>query len=102
MQDDKEGEIMTLAKRIQWLLEKYLLETPAIANVYMEEVAKIRTTITGYGYLVQWSAALDTQLGRVKVEVQLFKPKPNMTPEEQQLYDTWFLEANKMKKPRET
>lgn len=94
MNETARERIQELGKRMRYLLETYALETEEIAAPFMEEVRNIRKEITSYGYLVQWNAAVDLVTQKLSVEVEIFEPRQNLSPELQALYDEWFLKAN--------
>lgn len=95
MTEDIEDEIRTLANRLQKLLQNYLLEDPECAEPFMLQAKKIRQSINRYGYLVEWRAALNPETFEMKVAVDVYRPKDNMTAEEAKIYDEWFMRVNK-------
>lgn len=99
MHEDVGQRIMKLGERIQYLLETYWLEASEIASPFMQEVAEIRKEIASYGYLVQWNGSLSPETGEFAVVVEIFKPRQNLSPDLQKLYDEWFLKAN-LSKPK--
>ena len=94
MLEKVEDEIRALAVQLQEILEKNLLKDPKIAHDKMIEARNIRSKITQYGYLVDWKANLNSETFELEVTVDIFKPKENMAPEEQEIYDRWFLSVN--------
>lgn len=96
MAEDIEGEIITLANRLQQLLEEHLLEDPEIAEPFIIEAKNIIRNINRYGYLVEWRASLNPETLALEVIVDVKRPKDNMTPEDAKIYDEWFMEVNKI------
>jgi len=97
MSEVKEEEIKELAVELQGLLENHLLEDPASAHPYIVRALEIKKIITQYGYLVTWQASLNPETFELDVTVNVYKPKADMSAENQALYDKWFLEANRPK-----
>lgn len=94
MHEDADSHILELGNRLHYLLETYICEAPEIASPFMEEAAEIRKEITSHGYLVQWSGSLHPETGAFAVAIDIFKPRTNLPPDLQKLYDEWFLKAN--------
>lgn len=60
----------------------------------MGRAQSFRKAIESYGFPVIITAILDPQNpAKVKVSVEVFEPKSNMTEEERKIYNDWFIKA---------
>ena len=84
-------QIAEMAQEMKILLENHLLEDPEIAAPFIEHAQSISKEIEKMGLLVQRKASFDTQTLQISVQVEVLKPKENMTMGEQNLYDEWLL-----------
>lgn len=97
---ENEKKAMELAEEMQKILEHWLGKDGPECDAAMRRAASIKKEINAFGFFVDWTAGTkpdsdsnpDTSL--FKVEVIVSKPKPNMTPEEQLIYDIWFKKMN--------
>ncbi|OGY63752.1 MAG: hypothetical protein A3I24_02255 [Candidatus Harrisonbacteria bacterium RIFCSPLOWO2_02_FULL_41_13b] len=96
MADQSQEEIVTkLAEELKQLLQENLLKDPKIAGPGIERARELRDTIQSFGFLVTTEYILNPEkLETLRVNVTLWKPNENMTPEEQKMYDKWFTEVN--------
>lgn len=96
MHENVEETIIALMEEMRELLEKYSLLDHSIAGPKMERVSEIKKEINRYGWHVESKVSIaDFQTLKAEVEVILYKPKGNLSPEDARLYDEWFLKANK-------
>lgn len=83
--------IKILAQGIKQILQESLTKDPKLMEKEIERAQSFRKLIESYGFPVIITAVMDPQdPTKVKVSVEVFQPKPNMTPEEQKIYDDWF------------
>lgn len=90
------------ALQLQKLLQENILKDPELAKSGLEEAAKIRDEIQSMGFLVTWESGLqfdDSGNPKCEVVVKVWKPKENLSPEDQKIYDEWFAKINKIKPP---
>ena len=86
--------IIALAWEIKKLLEEHALKPPELVMKEMERVLEIREEIESYGILVNIASRMSpSKPNKLEVEVTLLEPKLNLPPEEQKIYDDWFMEA---------
>lgn len=91
MEPEIELHLVSLAHELKDILEQNLPRDPATTDAAMACARAIRDEIKSYGYLVTWQVALDpNNLREIKVEVMLWKPKPDLSPEDQKIYDAWL------------
>jgi hypothetical protein len=83
--------IFSLTDKLKDILEQYLLKDPAIAGSKMEEAKNIRRELESMGFLVEWIATFKPETFELEVEVKLWKPKSDMSPEDRAIYDKWLL-----------
>lgn len=85
-----------LSGELQKLLDENIAKNPEdVDPKIMGRMQAIRKEIESYGILVSIEyviKVIDSQT-ILKSDVTLYKPKLNMTPEEQESYDKWFMEA---------
>lgn len=87
-----------LAKELKKLLQENLLKNPVVTGPAMKQARKLRSTIQSFGFLVTTEYILDPDdLTTLEVNITLWKPKENMSPEEQKTYDVWFAKMNGLK-----
>ena len=70
-----------------------MLEDSKIAEPFIAEAKNIKRTINRYGYLVKWRTSLNRKTLALEVIVNAYPPKENMTPEEEKIYDEWFMKV---------
>lgn len=97
MPESIDEKLTELTQKLQGLLQDHLLEDSDRAHPYIVQAADIRKFITQCGYLVKYRADLNPGTLALDVIVTVYKPKADMTAEEQALYDKWFFEANGVK-----
>lgn len=86
--------IKILAQGIKQMLEENLVKDPKLVEKEMERARSFRKLIESYGFPVIITSIVDPKdPTKVKVSVEVFEPKANMTPEEQKIYDNWFTQA---------
>jgi pantoate kinase len=102
MPADKKSEerVRELALELQKVLRENLLKDPEEAQSFMEQAREIRREIGMMGYLVEWRAKLDPESLRLSVVVSVFKPKENLSPELQKIYDEWFTRTTGIRNPQ--
>ena len=84
-------EIFAKAQKIKDILEEYFPQDPAVAAPKINEALGIKRELETMGFLVQWQAALNAETLVCEVEVRVYKPKENMSPEDAALYDAWLI-----------
>ncbi len=90
--------VRTLANTLVALLKDNLLKEPKLAAVAMAQVQVILREIESFGFLVTWRAQFNPLKDKKpRVDVTIWEPKPNMTPEQQRLYDEWFFRVSGIK-----
>lgn len=85
-----------LVNEMQRLLEQNLTRDPSPeTSAAMARVREIRTELLRMGFLVTWTCNCDIRYFQTpSVEVTLWKPKPDLSPEDQKIYDEWFARMN--------
>ncbi|KKU92106.1 MAG: hypothetical protein A2214_01935 [Candidatus Harrisonbacteria bacterium RIFOXYA1_FULL_48_8] len=87
-----------LANKLMELLENNVLEEPQAAAAAMEQARAIRREIESLGFLVSWRVQLRPLTDKKPyVEVTIWEPRKNLTPEQQRVYDEWFFRVNGIK-----
>ncbi len=91
-----EAHLTALADEMQKLIAEHFAKPPN------EEVHKrlreIEDEIHRHGWDVKWTAGINLQNPDVlDAKVELFRPRKNLSPEDQKLYDEWFRRVNKIK-----
>lgn len=97
MTDKKiEAKLIALADELKHLIaDNFLLPPKDSVHKRKDE---IMAEVHQYGWEITWIIGLNlANLAKLEVEVLLLKPKDNMTPEEQKIYDEWFNRVNKPK-----
>lgn len=93
------NRITALAERLKALLEEYLAEDAAAAAPHMEEARRVKEEIEKMGFVVTWNATQNFDTGKCVVEIKLWEPKKEMTPENALAFDEWFLKRWNIKAP---
>jgi hypothetical protein len=57
----------------------------------MLRIGDLKRTIESYGYPVRWKADLTLETRELRVDLKIFQPKSDMTKEQAEIYDKWFL-----------
>lgn len=96
---ENERKAGKLADEMRELIAKWFKESGPDADKAIARVIEIRKEINSYGFLIDWTSSMNLEdpAAPLDVEVTLYKPKPNMSPELQALYDAWFKKVNGMK-----
>ena len=88
----------TIAERIRELalemrdnLETNMLRDHRETDEAAERFLEIKREIESYGFFVTWSVSLAQDLESVSAVVNVYKPKENLSPEDQAIYDNWLL-----------
>ena len=95
---ENEKKAMELADEMHGLLEKWLGKSGPECDTAMDRVDKIKKEIHAFGFYVNWIAGMKLHPNpadnKFDVEVQISRPKPDMSPENQARYDAWFKKVN--------
>ncbi|OGY67725.1 MAG: hypothetical protein A3B16_01925 [Candidatus Zambryskibacteria bacterium RIFCSPLOWO2_01_FULL_45_43] len=94
--DDPEAEnrASELAVELRRILDENLFKDPKTTDKEMERVREIREEIEALGFFVQWGASFSSSdPNSLEVEVNLYKPKENLSPELQKMYNDWLIQA---------
>ncbi|OGY62323.1 MAG: hypothetical protein A2745_03330 [Candidatus Harrisonbacteria bacterium RIFCSPHIGHO2_01_FULL_44_13] len=90
-----ELHLVSLAEELQKILRENLIRDPSQTDAAMARARAIREEIESYGWTISWDVKIDLQNPEdIKVRIVLWKPKPNLSPEDQKLYDDWFTGRN--------
>lgn len=89
-----------LAAELKEILEESLIKDPDLTDIPMARARAIREEIQQMGFVVSWEANLNTETLSLAVEITLWEPKKDMSPEEQKIYDEWFAKVNRIKPPQ--
>lgn len=93
-----EENVIKLAKELKQLLQENLLKNPDVAGPAIIRARELRSTIQSFGFLVTTEYILNpSNLETLEINVTLWKPKENMSLEEQKIYDEWFAKVNGLK-----
>ncbi|MEK9186035.1 MAG: hypothetical protein AAB885_00425 [Patescibacteria group bacterium] len=91
-------EIINKANLLGKLLEENLAKDPVVAKEAMEKANNLRNEIETLGFRVTWGITINSKNpSKIDVEVTIWEPRKNMTPEEQKTYDEWYEEVLKRK-----
>lgn len=90
MDNEPKGKAKKLARELQKLLEENLPKDPGLTNEAMARARAIREEIQQMGIRVTWEAVVNPETLAIKVDVTLWQPRKNLSPEEQKAYDAWF------------
>ena len=94
--DEKQfRKIQEMSYELQRLLEENLPKSHEEAHDGIALACSIRNELEAMGFYVTWIAR--TTYGDppiTTVEVTLWRPKPNLSPELQKIYDDWFTKRN--------
>ncbi len=95
---DSEEKAVRLADEMKELLEKWLGKEGPECDAAMQRVGAIKKEINAFGFWVDWAASMKLQPNpydnKFEVEVKVSKPRPDLTPEEKEIYDIWFKQVN--------
>ena len=95
MKPEIELHLVSLAEELQKILRENLIRDPSQTDAAMARPRAIREEIESYGWTISWDVKIDLQNPEdIKVRIVLWKPKPNLSPEDQKLYDDWFTGRN--------
>lgn len=94
-----DDEVLGKAETIKNLLQEALPQDPQSAAKKIDMARSLKRELEKMGFLVRWKATLNPQTLACLVEVKVFKPKENMTPEEGRLYDEWLLKHAEAETP---
>ncbi len=92
---DTEARIIELAYEIEKLISENFAKERN--ETVQRRVKEIKEEIRSYGFEITWEATLNSKdLSKLDVNVQIWKPKKNLSPEDQKIYDDWFKNVNKI------
>lgn len=91
--------IKILAEGLRQILEENLGKDPKLVEKEMRRAQSFRKTIESYGFPVIVTSIMDPKNPKkIKVSVEVFEPKANMTPEERKIYNDWFAKTTGLPK----
>src|SRR3989344_2303362 len=83
-------QVAKMSEELKELLENHMLENPETAGPFIKRAQQIKQCIESMGLLVEWKANLNPETFQLLIEVNILKPKDNMSLEEQKIYDEWL------------
>lgn len=84
--------IKKLADELQQLIQQYVLQDPELVEDKMLRSSEIIKEIQSLGFVVNWEVNINpSELELADVTIRILKPKDNLSPEDQEKYDEWFL-----------
>ena len=97
---DKESEnlddyLTGLAQELADILSANLLLDHTTTDEAMKRARDIREEIESYGILATYTGELSDDLLNIKIAVTLLKPKGDMSPEAQEIYQKWLQSRQK-------
>lgn len=101
LEKPSDNEILAMVHKIKELLEENLLKDTAVAGPKIKEALSIRKHLEAMGFMVRYKATLNHTTLTCEVEVRLFRPKENMSPENAALYDAWLMQHWSIMPPKE-
>ena len=101
LEKPSDDEILAMVQKIKELLEENLLDDTAVAEPKIEEALSIKKDLEAMGFLVRYKATVNHAALTCEVEVRLFRPKENMSPENAALYDVWLMRRWSITPPQE-
>jgi isochorismate hydrolase len=93
---DLEAHLVALADEMRKLIAENFAKPPN--EKVHKRLREIREEIHRHGWAVIWSAGINPETLALTAEVQLWKPKKDLSPEDQKIYDEWFSRMNNIKK----
>ena len=92
-----EERIRNLARELREILQTCIAHPPHLVNTQMRKAGEIEREIESYGYPVKWEVTLDeNNPEEINVVVTVWQVKENLSPEDQKIYDAWFLGRQKI------
>ena len=94
-QELSDNEIKEKIKEIYAILEAWVLQDSVIAKPYLKKAYAIRDNLQAMGYLIQIKIGIgldqsESGIMRPVVEIELWKLRENLSPEDAKIYDTWL------------
>ncbi|MDO8466897.1 MAG: hypothetical protein Q7S83_02025 [bacterium] len=98
---ENEEKALKLSEEMHGLLEKWLGKDGPECNAAIQRVGAIKKEINSFGFWVDWLASMKLQPNpddnKFEVTVTVSRPRPDLTPQEKEIYDIWFKQMNGMK-----
>ncbi len=98
MNEEIELHIITLAEEMKRLMEENFLKPREQNDGIHVRLREIADEIVSYGFYFERKMTFDAlHPGKLVVEIELYKPKKDMPPEDKRRYDDWFRKMNGLK-----
>lgn len=89
--------LLQLANELQKVLSDYMSGYSIATDEQIKKVLELKREITTMGVLAQCQYNMNAESGEVETVVTLYKVKENLSPEDQKIYDDWFVKVNELK-----
>lgn len=89
MDQEVDEHVIGLANQLQELIQEGILKDPDENAELTARVQELRRQIETLGVFISLSFTFDTSNLGVKASVTIFKPKIDLSPENQKIYDEW-------------
>lgn len=96
MENELKERAKRLAEELTELLKENLPKNPNLTIRAMARVKAIQEEIRQMGIRVTWKTTMDSKTLVPEVEVTLWEPRKDLSPDEQKIYDRWFMGVNKI------
>lgn len=84
-----------LALEAKKLMEENFTKDPSETDGVIARLLEIRQEIRSYGFEMDWQVSFSaSNPDKLEAVITILRPKANMTPEEQKIYDEWFRRVN--------
>lgn len=93
-ESDLGKRLIFLANEIQMILEENLPKDHQHTDETAACVRYLAKQIQKEGCMARWDATLDPETLEIKVNVEIFQPRDDMSEEHQKLYDDWYEKVN--------
>jgi len=97
--EDLKARAEKLGYELKEVLEQNLLKEPRIAATGLDRARAIGNELHSMGFMVTWESKLAPAKLTITVDVSIWQPKGNLSPDEQKIYDAWFAKANGFQPP---
>ena len=98
MDDESFNErLAQLAKELHAILSDCVSSDSLATKEQAEEVLRLKREITALGVLIEYGYEISIESGQIETIVTIYKVKENLTPEDQKIYDDWFMKINGIK-----
>lgn len=95
MDNEIELRVIALAEEMKKLMEENFLKPSKENDLVHIRLKELADEIVSYGFYFEREMSIDVlNPEKLVVEIVLYKPKKNMSPEDKKRYDDWFRKMN--------